>query len=132
MDEPSTNPSNYSMDTSTSPAPLVPEQKPAPRLHSIFMGPNGLRAGWSFAIYLAAFFALLTAISFAIRPLLHLHPHETPPVWVFLVGEVESLIAAVLPAFAMARYERRPFGAYGLPLRGGFGKQFWVGVAWGI
>ena len=65
MDEPFTNPTNYSTDASTSPAPLVPEQKPAPPLHSIFVGPNGLRAGWRFAIYLAAFFALLTLLSYA-------------------------------------------------------------------
>jgi hypothetical protein len=58
--------------------------------------------------------------------------HHKPPVWFFLVGEVESLIAAVIPALVFARYEHRRFGEYGLPRRGAFGVQFWAGVIWGI
>lgn len=101
-------------------------------LHSVFMGPDGLRSGWRFAIYLVAFFALLFLITFVTKPFLHLRPHQTPPVWVFLLGEFESLIAATLPAFALAKYEKRAFGSYGLPLQSAFGKQFWVGLTWGI
>lgn len=116
----------------SSPAPTVEASHPEPFLHSVFIGPDGLRAGWRFAIYLVAFFALLYLITFATRPFLNLKPHQAPPVWVFLLGEVESLVAAVLPAFALAKYENRPFRAYGLPLQSGFGKQFWVGLIWGI
>lgn len=111
--------------------PVVPEAKPA-FLHSAFIGPEGLRAGWRFAIYLAAFFALLFLISFVTKAFLHLHPHQKPPVWVFLLGELDSLLAAVVPALVIARFEKRPFGIYGLPSQGAFGKQFWVGVVWGI
>lgn len=112
-------------------APLT-KHEPPPVLHSIFIGRDGLRAGWRFAIYLALFFAILTAIAFAIKPLLPLRPHQTPPIWVFLVGEIESLVAAVIPALFLARYERRTFGAYGLPRQGAFGGNFWFGVIWGI
>jgi hypothetical protein len=112
---------------------MAPEAKPAPLLYSLFIGPDGLlRPGWRFAIYLVAFFALLYLISLAIKPLLHLHPHQKPSIWVFLVGELESLLAAILPALALAKYEKRPFGAYGLPLDRAFGTQFWTGVLWGI
>jgi uncharacterized protein len=114
------------------PAPAVAPSHPETFLHSVFIGPDGLRAGWRFAIYLVAFFALLFLMSFATKPLLRLKPHQTPPVWVFLVGELESLVAAVLPALALAKYEKRPFGTYGLPLEGAFGKQFWIGLIWGI
>jgi len=117
---------------STLAAPTVVPSQPEPFLHSVFIGPDGLRAGWRFAIYLVAFFALLSLITFATRPFLHLKLHQTPPVWVFLLGEFESLVAAVLPAFALAKYEKLPFRAYGLPLQGAFGKQFWIGVMWGI
>jgi len=122
---------SLSTDSRVPLTPVIPA-KPNGPLYSVFIGPEGLRAGWRFAIYLSAFFAILFLISWATRPLLHLHPHEKPPVWVMLLGEFESLVAAVLPALALAKYERRPFGAYGLPLRGAFGSQFWVGALWGI
>ncbi len=32
----------------------------------------------------------------------------------------------------MGWIEKRPFGDYGLPRRGAFGKSFWVGMLWGI
>jgi hypothetical protein len=121
-----------SADSNPSPAPTVVPSHPESFLHSAFIGPDGLRAGWRFAIYLIAFFALLFLITFTTKPFLHLKPHQTPPVWVFLLGEFESLVAAVLPALALARYENRQFRAYGLPLQSAFGKQFWIGLIWGI
>lgn len=101
-------------------------------LHSVFIGEDGLRAGWRFAIYLVVFFAFLYLINRATRPFLHLNPHQIPPVWVLALGEFESLIAAIIPALAIAKYERIPFGAYGLPVKGAFGAQFWLGLLWGI
>src|SRR5437870_793762 len=101
-------------------------------LRPIFIGPGGLRAGWRFAIYLASFFAFLYALSWATRPLIPIHRHEHPPVWVFLFGEVESLVAAVVPALFLARMEKRPFGDYGLSPSQAFHKQFWLGTLWGI
>jgi membrane protease YdiL (CAAX protease family) len=131
------NPLNNSVNASPSASPEIMGQQPAlqrsPKLaHSIFIGPDGLRPGWRFVIYMAAFFALLFLISWATRPLLHLRPHETPPIWVLLVGELESLVAAAIPALVLARFEKRPFGAYGLPLKDAFGKEFWVGIVWGL
>ena len=134
MDELQGTPRENSPDggANSSPVPTVAPSHPELFLHSVFIGPDGLRAGWRFAIYLVAFFALLFLITFSTRPFLHLKPHQTPPVWVFLLGEFESLVAAVIPAFALAKYENRPFRAYGLPLQGAFGKQFWIGLIWGI
>lgn len=119
-------------DAKTSPRSIAPETKTTPFLYSIFFGPDGLRAGWRFAIYLSAFFALFYLISLVTRPFLHLNPHQKPPVWVLLLGELELLVAAVLPAVALAKYERRRLGTYGLPLENAFARQFWVGALWGI
>lgn len=132
MDDPQDTPSLNSQESEPQPLimPALPEPKPP--LHSIFVGPEGLRAGWRFTIYLVAFFALLFLISLVTKPLLHLHAHQKPPVWVFLLGEVESLVAAIVPALVMARVEKRPFGVYGLPSQAAFGKQFWIGLVWGI
>jgi membrane protease YdiL (CAAX protease family) len=104
-----------------------------PPVHSIFVGQDGLlRPGWRLLIYLVAFFAILAALSFTIRALLHSPPHQTPPVWVALIGEILSFVAAVIPALFLARYEKRRFGAYGLTRAGAFGRNFWFGVIWGI
>jgi hypothetical protein len=46
--------------------------------------------------------------------------------------EVFSLVAVVIPALVMAKVEKRPFGAYGLPKAGAFGRLFWLGMLWGI
>jgi uncharacterized protein len=110
-----------------------PAEAPRPGRQSPFIAPDGLlRPGWRFLIYLVAFFAVLLAISFVIKPLLHHNPHQRPRIWVYLVGELEIFLAAVIPALFFARYENRPFGAYGLPRRGAFGRNFWFGLLWGI
>jgi len=106
---------------------------PHPIPRAVFIGTDGLRPGWRFAIYVAAFFALRFAFSFATRPWLPPPAHgQLPSLWAFFVDECERLAAAVIPAFALGRLENRPFGTYGLPLRGAFGKQFWIGALWGL
>jgi CAAX protease family protein len=45
---------------------------------------------------------------------------------------VEMMLAAIVPGFVMARLEGRRFGDFGLPARGAFGRNFWVGTLWGI
>jgi CAAX protease family protein len=132
---------NSLMDESThspasGPAPILAAQRlaaPHSARRAVFIGPDGLRAGWRFAIYLAAFLALRFAFSFASRPLLPHPAHgQLPPLWAFLVDESGRLAAAIIPALALGRLENRPFGTYGLPLRGAFGKQFWIGMLWGF
>lgn len=101
-------------------------------IQQIFMGPNGLRAGWRLAIYVAAFLVLLSAIFLVLPYLVPPSRGRVPPLWMFLVRECISLISAVLPAFVLARFEGRRFGDYGLPGKGAFGGRFWVGALWGI
>ncbi len=132
MDEQFQKNTDESQAGSGPPSPPTIAQ-PAPLIHSIFIGPDGLlRPGWRVTLYLVAFVILVLLISLAIKTALHLHPHQTPPLWVFLVGEVQQLGVALILALAFARYERRPFGTYGLPREGAFGKQFWIGVLWGL
>jgi membrane protease YdiL (CAAX protease family) len=49
-----------------------------------------------------------------------------------MVGESVALLGAFSSAWLMSRLERREFGAYGLPLRGAFGKLFWHGALFGL
>jgi membrane protease YdiL (CAAX protease family) len=52
--------------------------------------------------------------------------------WSMMLEEFGVLVAAMVPAVVLARVEKRPWGAYGLPGRRAFGKLFWVGAVWGF
>jgi uncharacterized protein len=132
MDEPQRDSLNHSPDASIPPAPPITPPKPGSAWHSIFIGVSGLRPGWGFAIYVLAFVVLVLLISRATAPLVNMGRHPLPSIWRFLIGEMDSLVAALLPALALAQYEKRPFGAYGLPLNQAFRGRFWVGALWGI
>ena len=49
-----------------------------------------------------------------------------------MLDELGNLVAAVIPSVILARIERRPWGAYGLPGRQAFGRRFWIGAVWGF
>jgi membrane protease YdiL (CAAX protease family) len=53
------------------------------------------------------------------------------PIWRLIV-ESMMMLAAVVPAFLMARVEGHPFSDFGLPLRSAFHQGFWVGSLWGL
>lgn len=103
-----------------------------PAVHSVFFGKGGLRPGWRLLFYLLAFMALLVGLSLMFRGFAGPRRHRVPSPLAELVGECISLIAAIIPALVAARLERLPFGGYGLPKTGAFGKPFWTGALWGI
>lgn len=57
--------------------------------------------------------------------------HLEVKLWLDLMAESGSFAAVAIPAVVMGWVEKRPFGDYGLPGRGAFGKSFWLGVGWG-
>jgi uncharacterized protein len=93
----------------------------------VFLGPNGLRAGWRLLIYMAMVVGIVLGLG-ALAQLLHVKG----TIWGSAVGEGLLLIAALLPAVIMSLIEKRPFGAYGLPGRNAFRRPFWVGAVWGF
>ena len=125
-------------DPVTDPQPLPPTTpnltaaiaKPEPhRLTEFFMGPEGLRSGWGFAMYLALVIAMVMTARFLMHPMMH---KLKGTVWQFLAQELMFVTCVVLPAVLMSRLEKRPFGDYGLPARGAFGIKFVSGVIWGF
>jgi membrane protease YdiL (CAAX protease family) len=94
-------------------------------MHRVFIGPNGLRAGWRLLIYVALVFLLYGLAAVAL-------PRNTHGIWRKLADELRFMAAALLPALLMGAIEKRPFGAYGLPGQLAFGRLFWAGVIWGI
>jgi|SRR5450432_3341667 len=112
--------------SSSQTSPSIPEP---PSLSKWFLGPEGLRPGWGFLLYLALGFALMSGARFLLHPVMH---RLTATLWRYLVQESAVLVSALVPAVAMSRIEKRPFGSYGLPARGAFGKAFAWGVVWGL
>src|SRR5215471_8739546 len=119
---------NPSSDTEAKP---VASSSPS-GLAPIFLGPNGLRAGWRFAIYVIAFLFLLRGVFPFLDHSFFPRSHGMPPLWVFFVWEFESTIAAVVPALLLSRLEKRSFDSYGLAPKNAFGKSFWAGAVWGL
>ncbi len=88
-----------------------------------------MRAGWRLALYLIMAVAIAVALFFILQAW---HPHHGARIWEFPLGELVSLIAAIVPAIIMARIEKRPFRQYGLPGDAAFGMLFWIGAIWGL
>jgi hypothetical protein len=108
---------------------VIPPQPPRPLLHTIFLGPDGLRAGWSWLLYLAMGFVILCLLGWVTN---HWRPQGAARLWKQLLAETDLALAALIPAVIMGKIEKRPFDRYGLPRRNAFGRLFWVGSVWGI
>jgi uncharacterized protein len=110
--------------------PVMPFQQPLLEpMHTMFVGTHGLRAGWRLLLYVVMWRGLRMLLGILLE---HVEPHLTIRIWIDLFAELGSFAVVAIPAAVMGWIERRPFGDYGLPRRGAFGKLFWVGVVWGI
>ena len=118
--------------------PIHDEAEPS-GIRNIFRGPDGIRAGWRFLMFVTLFAGLQYIF---VQRGLRLIPGFgeiakqaqaggvlTPTF--SLVFEGTELTVVLLATWIMGRVEKRPFGTYGIPLKGPFGKLFWQGVLWG-
>ena len=101
----------------------------------IFFGDDGLRAGWSLAIFLAPFTALYLLFWLARHN--HLVPDNPPSAAITLTpaltifGEGLPLLFIAFAALVMSLIEHRPFTRYGLTLRRLL-PDFAAGLFWGV
>jgi uncharacterized protein len=95
---------------------------------TLFLGPDGLRAGWGLAAFVLIFLPLQLA---AVR-IAWAHDFGASGLWSMLLEEAGVFVAAAIPTLVLAQVERRAWGTYGLPLRQFFGKLFWIGALWGF
>jgi uncharacterized protein len=127
-------------DPSLTPAEAVP---PAPvptaqpsTLHNIFIGTDGLRAGWSLLIFAAIFAALAFSVNFIghrLWPSAGKAPKpgsEVPAKFLFIAESIPFVIT-LIASWIMSKIERRPNSAYGF---GGGRKlaNFLIGLGWGV
>ena len=96
-------------------------------VRGVFMGPNGLRAGWR----LLGFFAILVPLGIGAGRIIDLllsrlqADMSTPLGGLAVMGTL--VIALLLASNIMARIGRRRIADFGLPWRRAFCRQFWQG-----
>jgi hypothetical protein len=126
-----------------------PRAAPIHRTCRIFIGADGIRAGWSMLLFAAIFLGLISATSHLLLHLLVEHrngaPHSTAqsqaqpktprerPIEAIYVFRQEgfSLLCVLIATWIMALIERRPVTAYGFA-RSTALRNFTAGLAWGV
>lgn len=99
-------------------------------MKKLFLGPNGLRAGWGFLVFAVVFVAIQTVVLLPAKQLYRPH-HGLHPVD-FVLSDGIGFLAALAAAAIMARIEKRRIAEYGLPLSPGFPGRFGAGLGWGF
>lgn len=131
--------SNLTSETLATESPI--DAPPPPTLRRLFLGDDGLRAGWSVLLFLA----LVVLLGMGATPLVkhfHLLPkpsemQQTPSGQTLMsplvsaIGEALQLALFAVPALLMSLIERRPFARYGItPAR--MLPDFFTGLFWGF
>ena len=118
--------------------PITSVTPPSAPIRKIFFGQDGLRAGWRFLIFVLLLVGCVTVIRLGLRQippvrrLLEQAQNGTVTPTFELVFEPALIAGLFLATFVMAKIEKRSLWAYGLPLKGAFGKLFWQGAVWGL
>jgi len=101
-------------------------------VRKIFFNSRGLRAGWRLLIFAGIFAALGFLANWIVPKILRLKERAFLDPVGLISDELQALIEALSATWIMARIERRRFFASGIPVRNAFGRDFWVGLAWGL
>jgi len=101
----------------------------------VFIGPEGLRAGWRFLLFALG---IVLGVWFVEEPLsrflaqrfaINLHELSAPAL---LIREFVLCVSVFLVTAIAATLERRRVDIYGLPVEQAFGKFFWNGMLAGL
>jgi membrane protease YdiL (CAAX protease family) len=100
----------------------------------LFFGPDGLRHGWRFVIFLVA---IELAVQFIEGPALEFlaklfHAEDALTATSLAVSDLFGLVIVLAITAVFARFERRRVDSYGLPLNEAFGGSFWNGALVGL
>lgn len=102
----------------------------SPRKKNIFVGDDGLRAGWRATIFLLMLAGAIWLAFLLSSPLLRRFGPGHPGG--MILAELILFLGALIPTVIMSGIERRPIGVYGLPPREAFRANFWKGALWGF
>jgi uncharacterized protein len=101
-------------------------------MRRIFLNQSGLRAGWRLLIFVGAFFALQFAADWMIVKLVHPQRRSFLDPLGTIYGESQTLVVVLIATWIMSKIEHCSFANYGIPLRNALGREFLVGLAWGL
>jgi membrane protease YdiL (CAAX protease family) len=130
QDEFSTNPISVNPMDEASLAEQPIEHGP----HWIFLGKDGLRAGWSALLFLFILVALGGILRLATHYLLRSHHHDSAAAvspTSALIGESSAMLLVLVATWIMARIEQRRLAVYGYAGRAKL-VRFLSGCAWGF
>lgn len=106
-----------------------------PGLKWIFVGPNGIRAGWRLLMFAAIIVGLLYG-KLRLYSMLHVHIPSQDDKVIFPgydgANAAINFILVVIATLIMSKIERRPFDVYGLPWRNVFRSGIWAGMLAGF
>ena len=84
------------------------------RMHWVFIGPDGIRAGWGVLLFVVLYFVFIVLTGWVLRSaLLPLRHVSALPARLMLIVEITQCLPAILATWIMASLERRPVLAYG-------------------
>jgi len=105
------------------------------KLKSIFIGPDGLRHGWRFLIFVAAIVLVaqfLAQFAIAFLEVKLFVDRSALSASSLILGDGFDLIVILIVTGVFALCERRRIDSYGLPINEAFGGLFWNGVIAGL
>lgn len=130
------------MTNTDNPAEAVPvEVVAAPHdstLRTVFIGPNGIRAGWRILIFVPLWFGLTAGLfktaSFipGFAAWAKTQSQANISATFQIVTEGLQAITLLLAAWVMSKIEKRTLADYSLPFSEAFGKKFWQGIPFGF
>jgi hypothetical protein len=106
----------------------------APGAHDlrwVFLGPNGLRAGWGILLFIAIWLLLTLAAQWVLIPALHWRQGTPMPPRVGILFELANIIPALIATWILAKIEGRPLMAYGFQGKAR-ATRFLSGLVWGF
>jgi uncharacterized protein len=104
----------------------------------IFVGPNGIRAGWRLLIFLVICVCLAATFHFtlhfipAVRSWEESLPKHTFVPSALLAEKALQVLILGIAVFVMSRIEHKTFADYSLPFTGDFAKRFCQGLPFGF
>ncbi|MGC2618899.1 MAG: CPBP family intramembrane glutamic endopeptidase [Acidobacteriaceae bacterium] len=108
-----------------------PALKPARDVRWVFLGPNGLRAGWGIFIFAAIWFVFSQALEWFLARRIPIDLSAPLGPGIGMVIEVAQFLPVVIATWVMALIERRSVLAYGYEGRPR-AERLLAGVVWGF
>ena len=101
------------------------------RIHFILKGPHGVRPGWRLLVFLALL-AVLSGVTAPVQRIIGERLEQGFSASTVILGEAFAFALVLIATAIMGKFEHRSMGAYGLPGRQMFRRDFWAGALWGF